>query len=96
MIYYDRNIIISYSFTLFLGGVFHDTAVHDIDCICWMLGEYPETVSAYAHANLEDIKEIGDYDTVVIMMKFPSGTIATIDLSRHAVYGYDQRVEVWI
>ena len=79
-----------------LGGIFHDCAVHDIDCICWILGEYPESVSAYGHANFEDIKELGDYDTVAIMMKFPSGAIATIDLSRYAIYGYDQRVEVSI
>lgn len=77
------------------GGIFHDCAVHDIDFICWVAGEYPSSVSAYAHANFEDVKSIGDYDTVAIMMKFPSGILATIDLSRQAVYGYDQRVEVF-
>ncbi|XP_042902325.1 myo-inositol 2-dehydrogenase isoform X2 [Parasteatoda tepidariorum] len=77
------------------GGIFHDCAVHDIDLICWILGEYPESVSAYAHANYEDIKGIDDHDTVVITMKFPSGALANIDLSRCAVYGYDQRVEVF-
>ncbi|XP_054720943.1 myo-inositol 2-dehydrogenase-like [Uloborus diversus] len=77
------------------GGIFHDCAVHDLDYICWVLGEYPETVSAVAHSHYEDVKQLDDYDTVAILMKFPSGSIATIDLSRHAVYGYDQRIEVF-
>ncbi|KFM60839.1 putative oxidoreductase yrbE, partial [Stegodyphus mimosarum] len=29
------------------------------------------------------------------MMKFPSGALSVTDLSRCAVYGYDQRVEVF-
>ena len=27
------------------GGIFHDCAVHDIDLITWILGEYPSKVS---------------------------------------------------
>ncbi|GFR32466.1 myo-inositol 2-dehydrogenase [Trichonephila clavata] len=77
------------------GGIFHDCAVHDIDYICWLLGEYPCSVSSFAHAHYDDVKELGDHDTVCINMKFPSGKLATIDLSRCAVYGYDQRVEVF-
>ena len=34
-------------------------------------------------------------DTAVVMLKFDNGIIATIDNSRKAVYGYDQRVEVF-
>ncbi|MCU0522760.1 MAG: Gfo/Idh/MocA family oxidoreductase [Anaerolineae bacterium] len=37
----------------------------------------------------------GDIDTAVIMMRFENGVIGTIDNSRKAVYGYDQRVEVF-
>ncbi|XP_014674726.1 PREDICTED: uncharacterized oxidoreductase YrbE-like [Priapulus caudatus] len=77
------------------GGIFHDCAVHDIDIVCWMLGEWPESVVAVAHTHLASIAELDDSDTVAITMKFPSGVIAVIDLSRHGVYGYDQRVEVF-
>ena len=38
---------------------------------------------------------IRDRDTAVVMLKFDNGIIATIDNSRKAVYGYDQRVEVF-
>ncbi|RWS16328.1 inositol 2-dehydrogenase-like protein [Dinothrombium tinctorium] len=77
------------------GGIFHDCAIHDIDMICWIVGEYPISVYAEGHAFIPEIAEIGDYDTVFITMKFATGVIATIDLSRNAVYGYDQRLEVF-
>ena len=37
----------------------------------------------------------GDVDTALIVLRFRGGVIATIDNSRKAVYGYDQRVEVF-
>ena len=76
------------------GGIFHDCTVHDIDLICWILGEYPLSVQTLAHAHVKEIKEMDDVDTVVISMKFPSGILAAIDLSRNSSYGYDQRLEV--
>jgi len=77
------------------GGMFHDCAVHDIDAVCSVLGERPSVVFSLAHSHIAHIAAINDVDTVVITMKFPSGALATIDLSRHAHYGYDQRVEVF-
>ena len=38
---------------------------------------------------------MNDVDTVAMTLKFPSGVLALIDLSRHATYGYDQRLEVF-
>uniref|UniRef100_A0A2P2I8T8 Inositol 2-dehydrogenase-like n=1 Tax=Hirondellea gigas TaxID=1518452 RepID=A0A2P2I8T8_9CRUS len=76
------------------GGIFHDCIVHDIDIICHIVGEFPTKVVAAVHAFSEDIAAINDHDTVVVTMKFPSGVLAHIDVSRQAVYGYDQRVEV--
>jgi myo-inositol 2-dehydrogenase/D-chiro-inositol 1-dehydrogenase len=40
------------------------------------------------------IGEAGDLDTALTVLKFHNGLIGTIDNSRKAVYGYDQRVEV--
>lgn len=77
------------------GGIFHDCAVHDIDIICWIVGEIPTSVYAQAHAFVPGIAELSDVDTVAIVLKFPSGVIAQIDLSRFAAYGYDQRLEVF-
>jgi len=74
--------------------MFHDCAVHDIDMCCWMVGEFPVEVYAMAEAHIDDIRKLNDVDTVLISMRFPSGILATIDLSRFAAYGYDQRLEV--
>jgi myo-inositol 2-dehydrogenase/D-chiro-inositol 1-dehydrogenase len=41
------------------------------------------------------IGRAGDIDTAIITLKFADGTIGAIDNSRKAVYGYDQRVEVF-
>lgn len=77
------------------GGMFHDSTVHDIDLICWIMGEYPISVSAQAHAFIPAVEEIGDYDTIAVVLKFPSGSLGVIDMSRNSVYGYDQRLEVF-
>lgn len=77
------------------GGIYQDCIVHDIDLICWVLGEYPITVSSQASAFRPEIAAIDDFDTVAVTMKFPSGAIGVIDVSRYAVYGYDIRLEAF-
>ncbi|XP_022090122.1 uncharacterized protein LOC110979000 [Acanthaster planci] len=77
------------------GGIFHDCGVHDIDVVCWILGQYPDVVYTQAHLFHQELAEMDDVDQVAITMKFPSGTIATIDLNRESSYGYDQRIEVF-
>ena len=85
----------SIDFLKISGGIFHDCCVHDVDVICWIMGESPHTVFCMAHAFHPEIGALNDVDTVGVVMKFPSGAIGQIDLSRHAVYGYDQRIEVF-
>ncbi len=75
-------------------GMFHDCAVHDIDMVCWVVGEEPVRVVAEGSTFNEGIRSLGDVDTIAIILKFPSGVLATIELSRHSTYGYDQRLEV--
>jgi len=76
-------------------GFFHDSGVHDIDIVRWVLQEEPTEVYAVAQCHLPQIKAINDVDTVLMTLKFKSGVIANIDLSRKSVYGYDQRLEVF-
>lgn len=57
-----------------------------------------EVVEVYAAAGVlvdPAIGQAGDVDTAVITLKFANGAIGTIDNSRKAVYGYDQRAEVF-
>ncbi|MCG8532993.1 MAG: inositol 2-dehydrogenase [Desulfovibrionales bacterium] len=77
------------------GGMFRDMTIHDLDMARFIIGEDP--VSIYAEgSNLVDseIGEAGDIDTAFVVMKFPSGAMATISNSRRSGYGYDQRIEV--
>lgn len=82
------------SFLKLSNGMYHDCAVHDIDMICWIAGEEPVGVMAMGSTFNREIEAIGDVDTIAIILKFPSGILGSIDLSRHSSYGYDQRLEV--
>jgi len=77
------------------GGLFFDMTIHDFDMARFLYGE---VVEIYARAGVmvdEKIGEAGDIDTAVITLTFANGAIGTIDNSRQAVYGYDQRVEAF-
>ena len=76
-------------------GMYTDTAVHNIDMLTWICGERPLTVYTTAHAFVDEIGAINDVDTLAICLKFPSGIIGLIDVSRFACFGYDQRLEVF-
>ncbi|MDE0687271.1 MAG: inositol 2-dehydrogenase [Candidatus Poribacteria bacterium] len=78
------------------GGIFLDMTIHDFDMARYLLGD--EVIEVYAIGGVRvdpKIGEVGDIDTAVITLRFRNGVIATIDNSREAVYGYDQRVEVF-
>jgi myo-inositol 2-dehydrogenase/D-chiro-inositol 1-dehydrogenase len=78
------------------GGIFLDMAIHDFDMARYIINDEVEEVYSIGQ-NLIDpkIKDAGDYDTVVTTLKYKGGAICTIDNSRKAVYGYDQRLEVF-
>lgn len=78
------------------GGLFMDMAIHDFDIARFLSGS--EVIEVYAQgAVLVDpaIGELGDIDTALTTLRFESGAFGVIDNSRKAVYGYDQRIEVF-
>jgi len=61
----------------------------------YQVGEIEEV---YAIGNVlvaPDYAMVGDLDTNIVTLKFANGAIGVIDNSRQAVYGYDQRLEVF-
>lgn len=76
-------------------GIFQDCIVHDLDMIRFVAREDPVEVFAMGSNFIQEIKDLDDLDTVLVSLKFPSGLLANIDVSRKSVYGYDQRVEVF-
>lgn len=78
------------------GGMFNDMTIHDFDMARFVTGS--DVVEVFARgAVLVDpaIGEAGDIDTAVVVLTHANGAITTINNSRQAVYGYDQRVEVF-
>lgn len=77
------------------GGLFLDMMIHDFDMARFLLGDEVEEVYAAAGVLVDPaIGEAGDFDTAVVTLRFRSGAIGTIDNSRKATFGYDQRVEI--
>jgi len=82
------------SYLLSSGGYFYDSLIHDFDMARWITGEEPVSVFCSGTAFLKEIGEAGDIDAVVVVLRFPSGIIVSIDNHRRAMYGYDQRMEI--
>lgn len=77
-------------------GMFFDMTIHDFDMARFMMGSDVTEVYARGAALIDpSIAKIGDIDTAVVTLKFANGAFGVIDNSRRAVYGYDQRVEVF-
>ncbi len=78
------------------GGIFLDMTIHDFDMARYLMDSEVVELHVMGDVRIDPaIGEAGDLDTVVIMMRFANGAIGTIDNSRQAVYGYDQRAEVF-
>jgi myo-inositol 2-dehydrogenase / D-chiro-inositol 1-dehydrogenase len=78
------------------GGMFLDMTIHDFDMARYLIGSEVEELYARAAVLVdEQIGAAGDVDTAVILLQFANGVIGTIDNSRRAVYGYDQRAEIF-
>ena len=78
------------------GGMFLDMTIHDFDMIRYLTNK--EIVEVYAKGEAlvnPEIAKAGDIDTAIINLTFEDGSMAVIDNCRKAVYGYDQRVEVF-
>lgn len=78
------------------GGMFLDMTIHDFDMVRFLAGCNAEEVYVQGAVLVDPaIGEAGDVDTAVITLKMENGAIAVIDNCRKAVYGYDQRAEVF-
>jgi myo-inositol 2-dehydrogenase / D-chiro-inositol 1-dehydrogenase len=78
------------------GGIFLDMTIHDFDMVRFLSGSDAEEIYAIGEALVDPaIAEAGDVDTAIVTLRLKSGALATIDNSRRAVYGYDQRIEVF-
>ena len=78
------------------GGLFLDMSIHDFDMARYIVGK--EVIEVYAKGAVlvdEKIGEAGDIDTAIVILTYEDQSMAVIDNSREAKYGYDQRIEVF-
>ena len=78
------------------GGIFLDMTIHDFDMARYVTGS--EVVEVFARGAVRvdpAFAEAGDVDTALVTLVHENGCLTAIDNSRQAVYGYDQRVEVF-
>jgi myo-inositol 2-dehydrogenase/D-chiro-inositol 1-dehydrogenase len=69
--------------------------IHDFDMARFLIGDEVEEIYTTGGVLAEpEIGAAGDLDMAVVVLRFKSGAIGTIDNSRKAVFGYDQRVEI--
>jgi len=78
------------------GSLFLDMMIHDFDMARFLVGSEVEEIYALGGLPVSaQTAELGDLDTAVVTLRFANGVIATIDNCRRAVYGYDQRLEMF-
>lgn len=78
------------------GGMFFDMTIHDFDMARFIMGSEVTEIFARGGALISpEVERLGDIDTALISLKFANGAFGVIDNSRQAVYGYDQRVEIF-
>ena len=77
-------------------GLFLDTTAHDFDMARFLTGAEIEEVFAFGEARVNSaVAGPGDFDTAIVALRHADRVLTVIDNSRHAAYGYDQRVEAF-
>lgn len=79
------------------GGIFRDMTIHDFDLARFFLADEVVSVTAVGSRLVDPalMDSCNDYDTIVVTLTTVNGKQAVITNSREAVYGYDQRVELF-
>jgi myo-inositol 2-dehydrogenase/D-chiro-inositol 1-dehydrogenase len=78
------------------GGLFMDMAIHDFDMVCFLSNAKPIAIASMGSCTVESgLSSFADIDTAVTLIRFDTGAMAMIDNCRQALYGYDQRAEVY-
>lgn len=76
------------------GGMFRDTAIHDMDMCRFLLDEDIATVYASGSCLISpEIGAAGDIDTLMITLTTVTGRMAQVVNCRRGPLGYDQRLE---
>ncbi len=88
--------VLPYDFIINSGGLIQDFTAHDFDMVRYQAGSDIEEIYLQGSVLIDPkLAEMNDLDTLTASCRLANGGLALIDESREAVYGYDQRVEVF-
>jgi inositol 2-dehydrogenase len=77
------------------GGLIVDMGIHDFDMARWLTSSEVERVSAEGTLLVcDELRQVGDIDNAIVLLRFASGAVGSIEVSRTARYGYDIQAEV--
>jgi myo-inositol 2-dehydrogenase/D-chiro-inositol 1-dehydrogenase len=71
-------------------GVLVNSAIHEFDCVPWLLGDRIDAVTVFA----AKVPEGTLRDVQVIVLQLAGGAVVTVEVSVNAGYGYDIHTEV--
>lgn len=77
------------------GGIFRDMTIHDFDMARFFVPNIVSVTASGFNQFSEDIKGMGDYDSTSITLRGDGDESIVITNSRHAIYGFDQRMEAF-
>ena len=78
------------------GGLFLDMSIHDFDMTWFLLRQPVRRVYAIGAVRIDPaLAEFGDVDTGSVVLQCADDTLVTIENSRKATFGYDQRLELF-
>ena len=77
------------------GGIFRDMTIHDFDMARFFVPKIVSVTATGFNQFSKDIKEMGDYDSTAISLRGADDELILITNSRHAIYGFDQRMEAF-
>jgi len=77
------------------GGIFRDMTIHDFDMARFFVPNIVEVTAIGTNSFCDYIKEENDFDNVTVTLRGANNEIVTIVNSRHASFGYDQRIEAF-
>jgi inositol 2-dehydrogenase len=71
------------------GGLIIDMGIHDFDLARWFMGEVDTVQAVGGVLAYPQLGAVGDIDNAIITLKFKSGRLGVVDLTRNGIYGYD-------
>ena len=77
------------------GGIFRDMTIHDFDMARFFVPEIVSVTAQGFNQFSEEIRGLGDYDSTAVVLRGSKDELILISNSRHAAYGFDQRLEAF-